>query len=139
VKRVEKALQREGPPVTKVLIFDGACGFCTWAARWVERRLPRGTGIVPYQRIPDPSVYGLTDDEIAGAAFWIDSQGRPHRGHLAAAETFRAIGGAWSAIGSLIREPPISWLAAGVYELVSRNRHRLPGSVPACRGDGSER
>jgi predicted DCC family thiol-disulfide oxidoreductase YuxK len=122
-----------------VLIFDGACGFCTWAARWVERRLPPGTGIVPYQRIPDPAVYGLTDEEIAGAAYWIDARGRPHRGHLAAARTLRAIGGAWAVIGSLIGEPPISWLAAGVYELVARNRHRLPGSVPACRADGSER
>ena len=123
---------------TDVLIFDGECGFCTWAARWAERRLPPGTGILPYQRVRDPSAYGLTDEEIAGAAYWIDARGRPHRGHLAAAGTFRAIGGAWTTIGSLIREPPISWLAAWIYEIVSRNRHRLPGSVPACREDGSE-
>jgi predicted DCC family thiol-disulfide oxidoreductase YuxK len=135
---VAKGRPRGTPEDTEVLIFDGECGFCTWAARWVERRLPRGTGIMPYQRVPDPSAYGLTGEEIAGAAYWIDARGRPHRGHLAAAETFRAIGGAWATIGSLIGEPPISWLAAGFYEVVSRNRHRLPGSVPACRQNGEE-
>jgi predicted DCC family thiol-disulfide oxidoreductase YuxK len=136
---VAKARPRGTAEATEVLIFDGECGFCTWAARWAERRLPPGTGILPYQRVPDPSAYGLTDEEIAGAAYWIDARGRPRRGHLAAAGMFRAIGGAWATIGSLIREPPISWLAAGIYEMVSRNRHRLPGSVPACRDDGSER
>jgi predicted DCC family thiol-disulfide oxidoreductase YuxK len=121
---------------TKLLIFDGECGFCTWAARWAERRLPPVAGISPYQRVPDPSVYGLTDEEMAAAAYWIDARGRPHRGHLAAAEMFRAIGGAWATLGSLLTVPPVSWLAAGVYEVVSRNRHRLPGTTPACREDG---
>ena len=126
-------------PATRVLIFDGRCGFCTAVAGWAGRRLPRGSGTIPYQKVADPSSYGLTEDQIAGAAYWIDGRGRPHRGHLAAAEVLRAIGGIWGPIGSLLRVPPVSWLAAWMYEVVSRNRHRLPGAIPFCREDDSRR
>jgi predicted DCC family thiol-disulfide oxidoreductase YuxK len=116
-----------------VLIFDGDCAFCTWTARWAERRLPRGTRVEPWQFVPDLAVFGLTEREVAAAAYWIDDEGRTHRGHLAVAETWRAIGGGWRHLGTAIRVPPLSWLAAGVYALVARIRHRLPGSTPACR------
>lgn len=43
---------------------------------------------------------------------------QPHRG--------------WRAAGHAMLVPPISWLAEGVYRIVARNRHRLPGSTPAC-------
>lgn len=116
-----------------MLVFDGACGFCTRVARWVERRLPPGARVVPWQRIRDLSSCGLTNEEAASAAWWIDGEGGTHRGHLAAAEALRAIGGGWGPVGSAIRVPPLRWLAAGVYGLVSRIRGRLPGTTPAVR------
>jgi predicted DCC family thiol-disulfide oxidoreductase YuxK len=118
--------------VTHLLIFDGECGFCTLVARWAERRLPRGARIVPWQGVDDPERIGLTRDELAEAAWWIDGRGVPHRGHRAIAQAFRAFGGAWAVAGELMELPPISWLAAGVYEVVARNRGRLPGTTPAC-------
>jgi predicted DCC family thiol-disulfide oxidoreductase YuxK len=117
----------------ELLIFDGDCAFCTWTARWAERRLPRSVRIEPYQWIPDLSVHGLTEADAARAAYWIDGEGRAHRGWRAVAETFRAIGGSWGVIGTMMRVPPLSWLSVGVYALVARTRHRLPGSTPACR------
>jgi predicted DCC family thiol-disulfide oxidoreductase YuxK len=122
-------------PPTDVLVFDGDCSFCTGIARWVERRLPAGTGIVPYQRVRDAAAYGLTEREVAAAAYWIDARGRPHRGHLAFSRALQRMGGAWSVLGDLIEVPPISWLARVGYEIVARNRHRLPGPLPACRAD----
>ena len=117
-----------------MLIFDGACGFCTRVARWVERRLPPDARVLPWQRIRDLSRCGLTEEEAASAAWWIDEEGRAHRGHLAAAETLRAIGGGWwRHLGSAIRVPPVRWLAAGVYALVARVRGHLPGTTPAVR------
>jgi predicted DCC family thiol-disulfide oxidoreductase YuxK len=116
-----------------LLIFDGDCAFCTWTARWAERRLPRSARVQPWQFVSDLPAFGLTDRDVAAAAYWIDDEGRAHRGHLAVAETWRAIGGGWRFLGTAIRVPPLSWLAAGVYAMVARIRHRLPGSTPACR------
>ncbi len=44
-----------------------------------------------------------------------------------------AAGGVWGLIGRLMLVPPVSWLAAAVYAVVARNRHRLPGATDACR------
>jgi predicted DCC family thiol-disulfide oxidoreductase YuxK len=39
----------------------------------------------------------------------------------------------WKAVGVVLQVPPISWLAALVYVVVAKNRHRLPGGTPACK------
>jgi predicted DCC family thiol-disulfide oxidoreductase YuxK len=87
--------------------------------------------VVPWQLIDEPSSAGLTRDTISEAAWWIDADGRPHRGHRAIGEAVATFGGAWSVLGRLVRIQPFEWLAAGVYSVVARNRHRLPGSTPA--------
>ena len=46
-----------------------------------------------------------------------------------------AIGGLWRVAGHLLLVPPISWVAALVYALVARYRHKLPGGTVACRVD----
>ena len=115
------------------LIFDGDCGFCTWAANFSRRRLPPEVRVVPWQFVEDPSSLGLTREEISEAAWWIDGSGRPHRGHRALAEGARAFGGLWWLAGTLVRVPPFDWLGAKVYTILARNRARLPGSTPACQ------
>lgn len=120
-------------PGTRVLIFDGECGFCTWAAEWVERRLPSGAGIVPWQLVEDLSAYGLTERDVSTAAYWIDARGRAHRGHRAMTGSLVAIGGGWGLLGRIAWVPPFSWIAAGTYEVVARNRRHLPGTTPACK------
>jgi predicted DCC family thiol-disulfide oxidoreductase YuxK len=114
----------------RLLIFDGECGFCTMVARWAERRLPPDARTIPWQQVDDPGRFGLTRTRLAEAAWWIDVRGRPHRGHRAMAETFRSFG--WDLVADLLLTPPVSWAAALVYEVVSRNRGRLPGTTPAC-------
>ncbi|HEX2026069.1 MAG TPA: DUF393 domain-containing protein [Actinomycetota bacterium] len=121
-----------GPP-RGLLLFDGDCGFCTSVARWARRRLPEEVAVTPWQFVPDLGPLGLTVEDVSTAAYWIDGRGDGHRGHLAFAETFRAMGGLWRPIGTAMRIPPLSWVAALVYEVIARNRHRLPGGMPACR------
>ena len=118
-----------------LLIFDGDCGFCTWSADWVSRRWPPGPRTVPWQRMPPESLAaaGLTAAESAKAAWWVDSTSRAYRGHRAIAKSLIACGGVYRVIGTVIDVPPGSWLAAVIYPIVTRNRHRQPGGTPACR------
>ena len=115
----------------EVLIFDGECGFCTSVARWAKRRLPSSVRVVPWQ-LEDLSAYGLTSKDTTAALYWIDHGGRAHRGHVAALRTLHRMGGVWRAVGSAMTLPLIDQLAEVVYDLVARNRHRLPGGTPAC-------
>lgn len=119
---------------TVLLIFDGDCGFCTTSAQWIERRLPDDVRVAPWQ-ILDLDEYGLTEDEVTTAAYWVDDEGTPHRGHLGIGRSLIAAGGIWSVPGHLIIRPPVGWIAKPVYGWIARNRHRMPGASEACRVD----
>ncbi len=117
-----------------VLIFDGDCGFCTTVATWAERRFSNGEAIAPWQVLGEHGLEGLGLDEsqAAEAAWWVDVQGNRERGHRAVGRALQAAGGAYRWAGWLALSPPTSGVAAGVYRLVARWRHRLPGGTPAC-------
>lgn len=115
-----------------VLVFDGDCGFCTTAVRWLERTLPAMPETAPYQWA-DLTVYGLSLDD-AQARVWLILHGRRYGGASALAALLRHqpsrglrflgwIGNAW----------PWSVLAEVAYRIVARYRYRLPGGTPACR------
>jgi len=115
-----------------LLVFDGDCGFCTTAARWIERRLPESAPVKPWQSL-DLQEFGLTLDDATSAAWWIDNSGQSHRGHMAIGHALRAVGGFWGVVGRVIIVPPFSWLGRPVYWLVAKYRYRLPGATDACR------
>ena len=106
------------------LIYDGDCTFCGNCADWIAARLPDGTPVIPAQQA-DLSTLRLTREQASEAAWWIDTDGTQHRGHRAIAAALRACGGSWTRLGQALTWPGISLLAAGVYELTARNRHRL--------------
>jgi predicted DCC family thiol-disulfide oxidoreductase YuxK len=118
-----------------VLVFDGDCGFCTSAARWLERGFRHGERAEAWQLLGEEGLarLGLTPKDAEQAAWWADREGRRERGHRAAGRALVAAGGWRRGAGRLILTPPTSWLAAGAYRLVVRWRHRLPGGTPACR------
>lgn len=118
-----------------MLIFDGDCAFCTSSARWIERRLPDGVDVVAWQFIDDLDGLGLTTHDVNSKAWWITADGRRRGGHLAISEALIAAGAPWSLLGRVSLIPPIRWISAAVYALVSRYRHRMPGGTPACRLD----
>ena len=68
------------------LIFDGDCGFCTTAVRWLERTLPKVPATLPFQWADLPA-FGLTEAE-ARSKVWFVSGGRRYGG--AGAEIGRA-------------------------------------------------
>jgi len=120
----------EGPEV--ILLFDGRCGFCTRAVRWVQRWDRAGrVRAVPFQQPGAPERYGLTREACEQAAWAITPDGVRHRG---AAAVLAALGAAIGCPGllALYRIPPLRWLADRLYEAVAAHRGRLPGVRPYC-------
>ena len=115
-----------------LLIYDGDCGFCTTTAKWVERRVGDDMAVEPWQAL-ELGDFGLTVEDVMSAAYWVDAEGRAHRGHLAFAGALQAMGFPWTPLGWLIERRPFSWPAAWAYRAIAANRYRLPGSTDACR------
>ena len=113
-----------GSERSPALIYDGDCDFCRRCADWIAARLPADASVIAFQQA-DLSAAGLSERQASDAAWWIDTDGAHHRGHRAIAESLRACGGPWARLGQALTWPVISLLAAGVYDLVARNRHRL--------------
>jgi predicted DCC family thiol-disulfide oxidoreductase YuxK len=123
-----------------VLIFDGGCGFCTRAADWAARGWSRPAQAQPWQVLGPERLaeLGLSVSQAQEAAWWVDENGRLFRGHRAVGKAMTA-GKGWRRLaGVLILMPPGSWAASGVYPVVARWRHRMPGATPACRIDGNQ-
>lgn len=126
-----------GPAAGATLVYDGDCSFCTWSATRGQRVLKADVTIVPWQHA-DLASLGVDRIAATRAVQWIGAERRvPLAGHQAIAAWLIASGLPWSLAGRLMVTPPVSWLAAGVYRLVARNRHRIPGpwraSGSACR------
>jgi alpha-1,6-mannosyltransferase len=122
-----------GQPAQKqpVLIYDGDCAFCTRSARVIERWIPTNAKIEPWQ-FADLAALGTDESRAQDEVLWIDVDGQVYGGAQAVARLLVGAGGAWVVAGTLMRVPPISWIAHVVYRVVAANRYRLPGGTPAC-------
>jgi len=114
------------PPVPPFFLYDGECGFCIRWVRWLERRVLQDVEFVASQEIEDLGRFGLGPDDVTTASYWIDEDGAPHRGHRSFSGVLRHAGRGWRIVAVVLELPVVSSLAAGVYGLVARNRHRLP-------------
>ncbi|MDX6601709.1 MAG: hypothetical protein QOF13_911 [Solirubrobacterales bacterium] len=112
-----------------VLVYDGACAFCTRCARILERIGPEAE-IVAWQ-LADLAELGITEEQAADAVQWVSTDGTVRSGHEAIAVTLGTAGRPWKIAGRALLLPGISWLAAKAYRLVADNRYRLPGG--SCR------
>jgi predicted DCC family thiol-disulfide oxidoreductase YuxK len=109
-----------------LVVYDGTCGFCTWAVTRLRRILPAEVRTEPNQLL-DLAALGLTEQQVAAALCWVTDGEPPRRGARAMTAWLRASGSGWAVLGTLTDLPPFSWLAAGIYLVVSKNRHRIPG------------
>ena len=117
------------------LIFDGDCAFCTSSAHWLARRLNRPLGpnvrLVPWQ-FTDLAALGTTTERAQREALWVSTDGMIYGGASAFAQWLRFRGGAYRLFGHVMELPGIRGLAAAVYRVIAKNRHRIPGGSPAC-------
>jgi predicted DCC family thiol-disulfide oxidoreductase YuxK len=119
-------------PDRVTLIFDGTCGFCTWSARWA-RALDQHHRVttVPFQQPGVPESFDLTIADCESAAWAIAPGGAPQRGAAAVMLTLSV------ALGNRIpwviyQLPSLKQIQDGIYALIARYRHRLPGDRPYC-------
>jgi predicted DCC family thiol-disulfide oxidoreductase YuxK len=118
--------------VTSLLVYDGDCGFCTTAVGIAKRRIGSTAEMQPWQRL-DLDTLGLTQAQCEQAVQYRDRNGHWTSAGHAAAELLREAPRPWPWLGGFLELPVASWLTERIYELVSANRHRLPGGTPACR------
>jgi predicted DCC family thiol-disulfide oxidoreductase YuxK len=111
-----------------LLVYDGACEFCTRCAGWIRSKWPTSDAptATPWQELGTGGLasLGLTVEDVSRAAWWVED-GRRDGGHLAIARSLIAAGGGWGAIGHLLLVPPIRWTAAVGYRIVADRRGRF--------------
>tara|TARA_B100000029_G_scaffold310056_1_gene302572 strand:- start:119 stop:391 length:273 start_codon:yes stop_codon:yes gene_type:complete len=76
----------------------------------------------------DPEQYGLKRKDFEKYVWLIQSDQKKIRGASAVAEILKAMGFGWLLLGSIISIPPFSFVANGIYYLVSENRNRFGNS-----------
>ncbi|MFL2987395.1 MAG: thiol-disulfide oxidoreductase DCC family protein [Candidatus Poriferisodalaceae bacterium] len=106
-----------------MLLYDGECSFCCRCASWVARRadikMSPGTA-------DDLENLNISVVDAKKSVWWIDGDVRLS-GHRAVGEVLRSIGGGWRWLGTAMKIPPFSWIAAVIYKYVAANRHRITG------------
>ena len=118
------------PPLPAgTLIFDGDCGFCTKTARWVERRLGDDYRVVPSQQT-DLGALGLTGDDVARSAWWIEPDGTRSDEHRCIAKALRAMHGLWPPAHPWANQPA-RWLdlSPGSWKSLPSASFRRPDKV----------
>lgn len=113
-------------PDPPFFLFDGDCGFCRKWAGWLKRQLPADVTFLAYQDLEDVGAYGLTERDVETASYWIDKNGKLHRGARSFACALRQGDGARFVLGALLGAPVIGAAADRLYPIIARNRHRLP-------------
>ncbi|MYW07733.1 DUF393 domain-containing protein [Streptomyces sp. SID2563] len=113
------------------LFYDGDCAFCSRVISGLVRAPRRQVNVYAWQGV-DLGKFDIGEQRAAREMLWVHGDGRVTGGSMAFADLFDRLGGPWRVPALLLRIPPTSWLAAGVYRVIARNRHRMPGGTAAC-------
>jgi predicted DCC family thiol-disulfide oxidoreductase YuxK len=108
-----------------LLVYDGECAFCTSAVAFMRRRINADVAAVAWQRA-DLAALGLTEQQCRDAVQYRDSTDRWRSGGRAVAALLRDSRPPWSWLGRLAGVPGLAWAVDRAYEVVARNRGRLP-------------
>jgi predicted DCC family thiol-disulfide oxidoreductase YuxK len=117
---------------TRLLIFDGDCGFCTTTANWIVEHSSVAVAAKPYQWT-NLEPLGLTLDEAEAKVqlVWDDLIYSGHKcfGKLLMIQRNPLI----RLVGRVVNSKALDGISARAYDWVAKNRHRLPGGTPACK------
>ncbi|WP_156727312.1 thiol-disulfide oxidoreductase DCC family protein [Streptomyces apocyni] len=115
-----------------ILLFDGDCGFCSRMIEFAQRVVQPQAQFVPWQFADLPALR-VTAEQADREVLWISpAADRVHGGAQGIARMLIRGRRPWRYLGLILKVPPVSWAAHGVYRVVANNRHRLPGGTTAC-------
>ncbi|GAA0477006.1 hypothetical protein GCM10009544_43770 [Streptomyces stramineus] len=114
-----------------MLVYDGDCAFCTTSVTYAEKYVRPDCEVTAWQ-FADLDALGVTRERAEYELLWITPGGAVYGGAQAVAKLMLSGRGAWAPLGALLRLPPVSWAAHGVYRVIANNRDRMPGGTPAC-------
>lgn len=113
------------------LIFDGECGFCTTSANFIVKTSKVEVAAIPYQRA-ELQKFSLTSEQTEKKVY-LNVDDTNFGGHVAVTKLLRLQPNIFlKSIGAIAHLPPFSWMAAMLYWLTAKYRHKLPGGTPAC-------
>lgn len=119
--------------MTGTLLYDPDCGFCTRCAGLLQRWrlgctvLPMDDGLL--------ARHGVDPARAAREIPFVDGDGGVLHGSAAIAAALRTGPLPARLAGRMLQLPVVRSVAAVVYRVVARNRHRLPGGSASCRLD----
>jgi predicted DCC family thiol-disulfide oxidoreductase YuxK len=104
-------------------VYDGDCGVCARWATWLGERAP-SLEVAPSQSL-DLRALGLTEEQVATAAYWVDGS-RVEGAERAIARALIACGRGYGVLGRALLLPVVRPAAGVVYRWVAQHRNRLP-------------
>ena len=135
ISRMSNAEAQHSLP-ERLVLYDGVCGFCDGAVRWLLARDPVGRlTFAPLQgetaaalRRRHPEIPCDLDTMV-----YVETDAEGERVHLRSEAVFRVlaeIDGPWRRVALLRRLP--RWLREAGYRLFARYRYRIFGKLDAC-------
>lgn len=116
-----------------VVVFDGWCGPCTWAAGFLLRKDRRARLRVVASQVPGVRErFRLSADEAASAAWAFDSRGGRFRGAAAINHALDVALGV-CLFHPMYRIPGMRQLQDACYAWIANHRRVLPSASPWCR------
>ncbi len=116
-------------PAVRMVLFDGACGFCAWSVATLDRCVgTHGFTFVPYQLVPGRmlAAIGVTRRECASAVHvWDGETNRLYRGADAINYVVGRTRVGRNAVAILERFGPIVMLERKIYALVASRRSAI--------------
>jgi predicted DCC family thiol-disulfide oxidoreductase YuxK len=116
--------------------MDGECSLCQASRSWCEVRDDQG-------RLQFADFRGEEDDHLPvdrsqlEGSMWIrDADGSLHSGFEAWRLIMAELPG-WGWLVWLTGLPPLRWIGPTIYEVIARNRHRLPKPAARSGQDGA--
>ena len=103
------------------MLWDGECGMCSRAARWIERHDNAGRfRVVPYQDAPAPPMTPRLRRACARAVQVVTDDGRVLSAGRASLFVLEHLGR--RRLARSLSIPPLIWAVEAGYWLVARNR-----------------
>lgn len=108
------------------IVFDGGCGICLRAARFVARRNMRHTlTFISYHQPDFPDKMPHISKAQAEKSIWVLRNNQKFHKIGALSMILRELRFPWPIVGWVLIIPVIRQSASGIYSLIAKNRHRI--------------